>query len=158
MSFSVRGASALTGLASLSYNFRRGVLGGGSRAVQIITDRAREGMTSGPHSGTHWQTSFRTRGFGAGRQVFPVPGGLPNRSSAPGEYAATQSGAMLGGIGGRNSLTQMQVWIRAPHAGYVEYGTDRMGARPTMSNAIRDTHGQVEAVLGQTVWQYVFGG
>lgn len=129
-------------------------MAGGARVVRIVTERAREGMT-GPHSGRHYTNSFRTIGTGPGRRIFPVAGGLPNQSSAPGEYSASQSGAMLGSIGGSNSLWQIRVWINAPHARYQEYGTDRMAERPTMGNAIRDTHEQVATELGQTVWQFL---
>lgn len=133
MSFSMRGQANANALTNLVANFRRGVMGGGAAAVRIITDRARQGMQEGPHSGFHYRS-------------------LPNRSSAPGEYAANQSGRAMGSIGGTNSLWQMRVWMRAPHAGYIEEGTSRMGARPTLGNAVRDTDEQVRATLGEFVW------
>lgn len=155
MSFRIVGGSALDGLANLQWQFRRGLLAGGRRATEIMRQRATQGMQGG-HSGIHWQTSFRTRGTGGGRQVFPVgPPGLPRQSSAPGEYAASQSGRMLGSLYTRNTIFRMEIGFTAPHAAYVEYGTDRMGARPTLGNTVRDTLPQVRQVLGQTVWQYI---
>lgn len=157
MSFSVQGGSALTGLGSLQWQFRRGLLAGGARTIQIVTNRIHQGMQGG-HSGIHWTHSFRTRGTGPGRHVFPVGGpGLPRQSSAPGEYAATQSGAMESSLYGRNTFTRIEIGMTAAHARYVEYGTDRMGARPTVYGGVRDTLPMVQETLGRTVWQYIQG-
>lgn len=134
MSFTVRGeAAANSSLTNLVANFRRGVLGGGSAAIAIVVRRAQIGMINGPHSGIKYAR-------------------LPNRSSAAGEYAANQSGRMLGSISGTNSLMQMRIQATAPHAGYLEYGTSRMAPRPVIENAVRDTEHEVYSVLGQFVW------
>lgn len=156
MSFSVQGGAALTGLAGLQWQFRRGLLAGGARTVQIVTNRIHQGMQGG-HSGMHWTNSFRTSGTGGGRRVFPVGGpGLPRQSSAPGEYAATQSGRMEGSLYGRNTFTRIEIGMTAPHAAYVEHGTDRMGARPTVYGGVRDTLPLVTDALGRTIWQYIY--
>lgn len=137
MSFTVRGeAAALGRLSQLAQHFRRGVLGGGRAAIDIVVRRAQVGMINGPHSGVHYPR-------------------LPNRSSAPGEYAATQSGTMLGSIQGTNTFLQMRISADAPHAGYLEFGTSRMAPRPVIANAVRDTEGQVQAIIGDWVWRNV---
>lgn len=137
MSFSVRGeAAALSVLGRLAQNFRRGVLGGGRAAIDIVVRRAQVGMINGPHSGIHYPR-------------------MPNRSSAPGEYAANQTGTMLGSIQGTNTLFQMRISASAPHAGFIEFGTSRMAPRPPVANAIRDTEPQVTAILGQWVWRAI---
>lgn len=137
MSFTVRGeAAANSSLVNLVANFRRGVLGGGHAAIALVVRRAQIGMVNGPHSGIKYAR-------------------LPNQSSAPGEYAANQSGRMLGSIGGSNSLMSMRIWATAPHAGYLEYGTSRMAARPVIENAVRDTESEVTQVLGQFVWRAI---
>jgi len=137
MGFMVRGeADANRVLLNLKANFQRAILGGGNEAVILITNRARQGMIEGPHSGRQYPR-------------------LPNQSSSAGEYAANQSGSMMGSIGGSNSLMRIAIWATAPHAGYVEFGTSKMGARPTVGGAIRDTEGQVEAIMGSWVWRMV---
>lgn len=137
MSFTVRGeAAANSSLVNLVANFRRGVLGGGHAAIAIVVRRAQIGMINGQHSGIKYVR-------------------LPNQSSAPGEYAANQSGAMLASIRGTNTLLQMRIEATAPHAGYLEYGTSRMAARPVIENAVRDTESEVTQVLGQFVWRAI---
>jgi HK97 gp10 family phage protein len=137
MSFTVRGeAAANSALANLVLNFRRGVMGGGRAAIDIVVRQAQVSMINGPHSGIKYAR-------------------LPNQSSAPGETAANQSGRMLGSIGGTNSLMSMRVYATAPHAAYLEFGTSRMAPRPVIANAVRDSQNQVTAVLGQFVWRAI---
>jgi HK97 gp10 family phage protein len=137
VSFTVRGeAAANSSLANLALNFRRGVMGGGRAAIDIVVRQAQIGMINGPHSGIKYAR-------------------LPNTSSAPGESAANQTGRMLGSIGGTNSLMSMRIYATAPHAGYLEYGTRRMAPRPVIANAVRDSEAQVHAVLGNFVWRAI---
>jgi hypothetical protein len=153
VSFSVRGeAAANSSLQRLAQNFRRGVLGGGHAAVAIVVRTAQQGILNGGKSGRVYTTFFRT---GRNGGVFPVGTRPPHRASAPGEYSANDTGSLISSIGGRNSLTQMRVWARAPHAGFQEYGTSRMAPRPNIANAVRDSGPQVTAVLGQWTWRAI---
>jgi len=153
VSFSFRGESALTGLRALAAHFRRGVLGGGHAAVQLIVKRAQTGIRSGPHTGAVYTTYFRTNTLTG--NVFPVGSRPAHQAGAPGEYSANDTGDLAGSIGGSNSVFQMRVFATSPHAGYQEFGTSKMGARPNVQNAIRDTLPQVEQVLGQWIWREI---
>jgi HK97 gp10 family phage protein len=65
---------------------------------------------------------------------------LPNRSSAPGEAPANQFGGLSAGIVGKMiSPLRARVSSGAFYAGYLEYGTSKMGARPHMEPALRKT-------------------
>lgn len=153
MSFTVRGeAAANSALQRLGQNFRRGVLGGGHAAVAIVVRTAQQGILNGGKSGRVYTTFFRT---GRNGGVFPVGSRPAHQASAPGEYSANDTGALVASIGGTNSVFQMRVWARAPHAGFQEFGTSRMGARPNIGNAVRDSEPQVHAILGQYVWRAI---
>jgi hypothetical protein len=73
---------------------------------------------------------------------------LPNRSSAPGETHANQSGALRRSIGwkvhGSDSLTfgygAGGSPSAPPYARSVEEGTVKMAARPSLANAIKATN------------------
>lgn len=154
MSFTVRGeAAANNALRNLAQNFRRGVLGGGHAAVAIVVRTAQQGILNGNKSGRVYTTFFRTNRATGG--IFPVGNRSPHKASAPGEYSANDTGQLVSSIGGTNSLLQMRVWARAPHAGFQEFGTRKMGARPNIANAVRDSEPQVTAILGTWVWRAV---
>jgi hypothetical protein len=153
VSFTVRGeAAANTALQRLRQNFRRGVLGGGYAATAIVVRTAQNGILNGSKSGRVYTTFFRT---GKNGGVFPVGSRPAHHASAPGEYSANDTGALVSSIGGSNSFLQMRVWARAPHAGFQEYGTSRFAPRPNIANAVRDSDTQVTAVLGQYVWRNI---
>jgi hypothetical protein len=161
LSFTVRGEAAANGaLNRLAQNFRRGLLGGGHAAVAIVVRTAQQGILNGGKSGKVYTTFFRTnRKTGA---IFAVGNRSPHKASAPGEYSANDTGALVGSIGGINTLFQMRVWARAPHAGYQEFGTPPnfggfggMKPRPNIGNAVRDSEPQVTAVLGQYTWRAI---
>jgi hypothetical protein len=152
MSYEVRGESAATSiLANLAQNFRRGVMGGGHAAVGLVVRQAQQGILNGSKSGRVYTTYFRS----GPRGVFPVGSRPPHQASAPGEYSASDTGALAASISGSNTIMQMRVSATAPHAGYQEYGTSRMQARPNIGNAVRDSEGAVTAVLGQWVWRAI---
>lgn len=150
MSFSVRGETAAnTKLKNLGQEFKRGLLQGGHAAVAIVVRTAQQGIANGSKSGRTYTTFFRT---GRNGGVFPVGSRPAHKASAPGEYSANDTGKLFASIGGTNSLFQMRVYANAKHAGYQEYGTKKMGARPNIGNAVRDSNVMVTEVLGRYVW------
>lgn len=68
---------------------------------------------------------------------------LPNRSSAPGEYPANQSGAHLNSVDYTVEPWRMTHGAGAGHSGFLEDGTSKMAPRPTLGNAFRDSQGRL---------------
>lgn len=111
----------------------------GNMAGQEIVKRARDGILSGAKSGRHYP-------------------GLPNQSSAPGEYSANQSGDLLNSINYRMSGHFLSIYATSGHAGYQEYGTSKMGARPNLKKAIEESDGMIRSIIDQCVMRALGGG
>ena len=92
----------------------------GHMAGQEVVKRVRDGMLTGPKSGRHYP-------------------GLPNQSSAPGEYSAVQTGDLLNSVNYRMSGGYLAIYATSGHAGYQEYGTSKMGARPNLKKGIEES-------------------
>ena len=82
-----------------------------------VKQRFIAGLT-GPHSGRKYSS-------------------LPNRSSAPGEYPATQSGALMVGTSQRTGLNEVEVGSTARHARYLK-GTKKMAPRKLFREALQE--------------------
>lgn len=104
----------------------------GHLAGQEIVKRAHDGIVSGGKSGRHYP-------------------GLPNQSSAPGEYSANQSGDLLNSINYRMSGEFLSIYATSGHAGYQEYGTSKMGARPNLKKAIEESDGVIHSLIDAAV-------
>lgn len=89
-------------------------------------------------------------------RVYP---GLPNQSSAPGEYSANQSGDLLGSINYElHGIDYITFFARSGHAGYQEYGTSKMAPRPNLEMAIEESDEFILATLGEVVMRAMGGG
>ncbi len=83
-----------------------------------VKQRFIKGLT-GPHSGIHYPR-------------------MPNRSSAPGEFPATQSGRLLGGTKQETRANEVEVGSTAAHARFLR-GTKRMAPRKMFAEAMQET-------------------
>lgn len=109
---------------------RIGVEQAGHMAGQILVRQFQKGILNGPKSGRLYNG---------------------HQASAPGEYSANKSGALLrsGGYEMRGGRFLHFYSRGCGHAGYQELGTSRMAPRPNLGNAVRDADGAVHRVLGQ---------
>lgn len=137
MPFSQKGS--LDDLDQIGARMRAGLADAGELCGKTIVKRAHDGIVQGTKSGVTY------------------PG--HNQSSAPGEYSANQTGKLLGSIkhrmSGHNFLT---IYATADHAGFQEYGTSRMGARPNLKLAIDESDGIVRNIIEQIMWRALRGG
>ena len=79
---------------------------------------------------------------------------LPNQSSAPGEYSANQTGRLLNSISYRMSgRDYISFYATAPHAGFQEHGTSKMGSRPNLKMAIEESDTLIRNILEQIIWR-----
>lgn len=62
--------------------------------------------------------------------------GLPNRSSAPGEAPAVQSGQLISSGEARGQGSAVIVAFTAEHAPYMEFGTSTIAPRPFLRPAV----------------------
>ena len=84
--------------------------------------------------------------------------GLPNQSSAPGEYSANQTGDLLNSIEWRMSGSDyLSFYATSPHAGFQEYGTVKMDPRPNLKMAIDESDGLIRELLEQIVFRAMGG-
>lgn len=110
----------------------------GHMAGQAIVKRVRDGMLTGAKSGRHYP-------------------GLPNQSSAPGEYSAVQSGDLLNSVNYRMSGDYLAIYATSGHAGYQEYGTKnkdgtiKMDARPNLKKGIEESDPLIRSIIDQAV-------
>ena len=86
------------------------------RVATGAEDAFRSGMTGG-HSGRR---------------------GRVRQASAPGEYPASQTGALLGSIRSRANLRRVDVGTSAAHAVYLRYGTRKMARRKMSDDALKE--------------------
>lgn len=108
----------------------------GSTLVKHVKDQ----ILSGEKSGRHYP-------------------GLPNQSSAPGEYSANQSGDLLNSIDYRvEDVGLVDFFATSGHAGYQEYGTSKMGARPNLWMAIEECDSEIKQILTDVVSTALGGG
>lgn len=106
---------------------------------QELVRRAQTGILTGPKSGRHYP-------------------GQPNQSSAPGEYAANQTGDLLNSINFKVEGDMLVFYSDSGHAGYLEYGTVKMAPRPNLEMAITESDGAIRNILEQIMWRAISGG
>jgi HK97 gp10 family phage protein len=114
-----------------------------------LNPRIREGIRHAWfETGRDLMKEARQQSFGAkkGRKYK----NLPSRSSAPGESAAVQSGKLLSSLGYKVRGHQGITWgygvsRSAPkYAKFVEGGTRKMAARPTLQNTVAASTRNIE--------------
>lgn len=133
---------------------RVGLAEAGQMVGQILVKQARDGITRGSKSGRVYTTYFRTRGSGPGRQIFPVGSRAPHQASAPGEYSANDSGKLAGSIAYRMSGPgYITFYATAGHAGYQEFGTDKIAARENLKRAIEESDERIKDIIAQILWR-----
>jgi hypothetical protein len=83
---------------------------------------------------------------------------LANQSSAPGEFSANQSGALLNSIDFRVEGDDLIAFFAtSEHAGYQEYGTSKMAPRPNLEMAIEQSDDTIKSILEQLIWRALGG-
>lgn len=112
---------------------------------QELVKHVRDKILGGPKSGRHYS-------------------GLPNQSSAPGEYSANQSGDLLNSIdfsvigGGLGGGYVIDFFATSDHAGYQEYGTSKMGARPNLKMTLDEVDPFIQQCLEEVMARALGGG
>jgi hypothetical protein len=91
-------------------------------------------------------------GILTGKKTGRFYSGNPNQSSAPGEFSANQTGNLLNSIQWRMSgASYLAFYSDSPHAGFQEYGTTKMAARPNLKMAIDESDGMIRNLLDQVL-------
>jgi len=82
-----------------------------------------------------------------------------HQASAPGEYSANVTGALMKSFDYRVQSPSQFVFYSSgvEHAIYQELGTKNMAARPNLGNSVRDSRGKVRQVLGEVVYRNLRG-
>lgn len=154
MSMSVSGEENLKKLMEIEAKLNAALNEAAHWVGQTVQKQAVDGITRGGHSGRLYTTYFRTRGTGAGRQIFPVGERAPHQASAPGEYSANDSGALAGSIQYKvQGVGYVLISANAHHAGYQEFGTDKIAPRPNIAKAIEESSDLITSYLGEIVWR-----
>lgn len=104
-------------------------------AVQIVVNDAKRSVARGPKTGRVYRR-----------------GNITHQASAPGEPPATDTGVLVNSIVGdvtRAQNNQVQGYVRAGagYAGYLEFGTRRMAARPFLFPAIERNRVAIQQFL-----------
>lgn len=138
MTFSANGEGNLP--TDLGPRMRAGLTEAGELVGHELVRKVQDGMLNGPKSG----------------RIYP---GLPNQSSAPGEYSANQSGDLLGSFNYRMGGDYVSFYSDGcDHAGYQEFGTSKMAPRPNMEMAITESDEYIRQIIEQIVWRSIGGG
>ncbi len=113
---------------------RRGTTFGLFKVGGMTRDHAKQLVLQGPKTGKKYKK-------------------LPNRSSAPGEPPADQSGALVRSITSRFDRATFSVTVSAGtfYAYWLEFGTRNMAARPFLTAALGSVRGLVAQVLGYDI-------
>ena len=149
MTFSVNG-SLPTDLAA---RIRIGISEAGHMVGQALVKRARDGILSGSKSGAYYDTLFFTIGSGAGRRIVAYGSRPGHQASAAGEYSANDTAGLLNSIAYRMQGSFISFYATSPHAGYQEYGTDKIAARQNLKKAIDESDAEIRAILQQIVFR-----
>ena len=65
---------------------------------------------------------------------------LPNRSSAPGEFPATQSGRLMASTGQETGPDRVEVGATVKHARFLRAGTRKMAPRKMFAEALHEAN------------------
>lgn len=138
MGMTISGTPPSESLNGVGSRFQIGVQQAGTMAGQILVRQMQKGVLSPPKTG----------------RVYGM-----HQASAPGEYSANKSGALLNS--GRSQMRGRFLYFYSEGcdwAGWQEYGTKRgLQPRPNFGNAVRDADGAVHTVLDQVTMRYVSG-
>lgn len=112
----------------------------GTLVGKALVKRVSDGMRSGAKSG----------------RVYPHPSGGTYQASAAGEYSAVVTGKLIGSINYQVSGARyLRFYATAPHAGYQEYGTSKMGPRENLKRAIEESDALIRRILDQIIWRAI---
>lgn len=132
-------------LARIGGALNRGV----AVAIHEVENEAVRLITQEPKTGKVYTTRFATFGSGPTRKVVPYGLRPPHQASAPGEAPASDTGRLVNSrdvalipADYRATLT-----FRTNYAHYLEYGTDRMEARPYARAAVANKRGEIVAAI-----------
>lgn len=107
---------------------------------QTLVRQVQIGMTTGPKSG----------------RIYSHPRGGTYRASAGGEYSAVVTGDLLNSINYRlHGSDQIVFYATSDHAGFQEFGTSKMAARPNLAMAIQDADGEIRKRLEAIIWRAI---
>lgn len=139
----------------LGPKMRAGLTQAGDMVGKALVLRVKQGMTGG-HSGNVYTTFFRTKGTGGGRRIFPVGSRSPHQASAAGEYSAVDTGKLLASVQYQVSgASYIRFFANANHAGYQEFGTDKIAARKNLKRAIDESDATILQILEQIIWRAI---
>lgn len=121
-------------IAALEARIRAAAMGGVIDGAEQVRDEAIRSMTQDPKSGRKHS-------------------GLPNRSSAPGESPARQSGNLINQIALREDVSRLAVVINsgAAYAAALEFGTETMAPRPVMRPSLAKMVPEIEQAVRERV-------
>lgn len=106
-------------------------------AGQALVMTSKQGQLSGPKSGVT---------YGA------------HKASAPGEYSAVLSGALLNSTDYEANAERIRFGVGVQHGLYQEAGTVHMRPRPNLGNAVDETKPELDRLLGEYTMRIVLGG
>ena len=126
---------------------------GVARGIYLVEAEAVRLITQEPKSGVTYTQRFFTVGSGPSRKVVAYGSRPPHQASAPGEAPASDTGRLV------NSRTVDLVpaeylgrlTFRTNYAAFLEYGTDRMEARPYARAALANKHAEIVSAIQQEI-------
>lgn len=121
----------------------QGLLG----AIALMVGDAKRSVARGPKTGRIYMK-------GKNRNI-------RHQASAPGEPPATDTGKLVNSIVGDAKITGKQVQgyleARTAYAGYLEFGTRKMAARPFMTSAVMRNRDRAIALMREAVQRKASG-
>ena len=108
-------------------------------SVQIVVNDAKRSVARGPKTGRIYRR-----------------GNITHQASAPGEPPATDTGVLVNSIAGdvsktANGVVQGYVRAGAGYAGYLEFGTRKMAARPFLFPAVERNRAAIQQFLQRAI-------
>ena len=123
-----------------------------------ITDAVNEAVANGMRGGVDLIVADAKRSVARGPKTGRIYSyhGIRHQASAPGEPPATNTGVLINSIVGEvttNADNKIQGYVRAGagYAGYLEFGTRRMAARPFLNPAIERNKAQIAVFLQRAI-------
>jgi HK97 gp10 family phage protein len=120
--------------AEIEARIRAGAMAGVANGAQLVHDEAVRTMMHDPKSGRHYS-------------------GNPNRSSAPGESPARQTGRLISMIETRYEVPRLAAIVNAgaSYAPGLEFGTEKMAPRPFMRPSLIKMRQQIEDAVREKI-------
>jgi HK97 gp10 family phage protein len=121
--------------------------------IEGIMARARQGALIGVMNGAEMVRTEAIRTMTSEAKTGRKYPGLPNRSSAPGESPARQSGRLIAGIDIRPEPAALRAVVNAStaYAAALEFGTQKMAPRPFMRPALAAKKAEIEREISARV-------